>query len=339
MEAGVSVVICTYNGAALLPETIWHLAQQRVRPEIAWEVIVVDNASTDDTAAVAVAEWEKHRGPVPFSLLHQPLQGLSYARELALEQAQYEFVLFCDDDNWLMPGYISRAYELMLQHPAIGVLGGNGELLFETAPPHWAASLSMYAHGPQAPASGKVKSNVVYGAGCVMRRAAYEIIVSAGFRTMLTDRKGASLSSGGDYELCYAIALAGFDIWYDDCLKFKHFMPAKRINWEYSTRFFKESAQSFEVLIPYRIRTNLGGRNILAFNLKYVRIILAYVAKLAAALLERQRLAPGTEAGKINTLKLLALKSKLLSFANYSGMRENFLKILKVEKQYLRHNL
>ena len=337
MEAGVSVVICTYNGARLLPATLRHIAQQRVRPEISWEVIVVNNASSDNTAEVVINEWEKLQNPVPFSLLCQPTPGLTYARELALEKAQYEFVLFCDDDNWLNPEYINRAYDLMLQHPAIGVLGGHGELLFETVPPAWAAGLSIFAHGPQAQVSGKVKNNVVYGAGCVMRRTAYETIIGAGFKSMLTDRLGANLSSGGDYELCYAIALAGFDIWYDDSLKFKHFMPAKRISWEYSTRFFKDSAQSFEVLIPYRIRLNLGCRNVIAFNLKYMRVVLSYAAKLVTVLLQRQKLTSDTEEIRINTLKLMSLKSKLLSFANYNGMRDNFLKVLKFENEDLGH--
>src|SRR5688500_1328738 len=101
MRLGISVIVCTYNGAALLPETIRHIAQLHVRPDIDWEFIIIDNASTDDSAQVALSEWSKYRSSVRFSLLTQPRQGLTYARELALEKSKYEFVLFCDDDNWL----------------------------------------------------------------------------------------------------------------------------------------------------------------------------------------------------------------------------------------------
>src|SRR5690606_27229141 len=121
-----------------------------------------------------------------FSLLVQPTLGLTYARELALEKARYEFILFCDDDNWLSESYVSVAYDLMLQHSSIGVLGGYGELVYETTPPGWAASYTVFANGRQAPRSGKVLRNAVYGAGCVIRKTAYDKIHSAGFKPMLT---------------------------------------------------------------------------------------------------------------------------------------------------------
>ncbi|MHC2993822.1 hypothetical protein OB13_20390, partial [Pontibacter sp. HJ8] len=245
MRFGVSIVICTYNGAALLPETIRHIAQQRVRLAIDWELIVVNNACTDNTSEVVRAEWQKHNQPTKLSLLYQPKQGLTYARELALEKANYEFVLFCDDDNWLDADYVNKAYDLMQQHPEIGVLGGNGELVFEFPPPRWALGHGFFANGPQAATSGNVRRKFVYGAGSVIRKSAYDMLLHAGFKPLLTDRIGRHLSSGGDYELCYAIALAGYDIWYDERLKFRHFMSKERLEWDYLVRFIKEGVKCF----------------------------------------------------------------------------------------------
>src|SRR6185437_5482655 len=65
---GVSVVICTYNGAARLPRTLAHLAAQENTGAIAWEVLVVDNASTDDTAEVARRCWPAH-APAPLRIV------------------------------------------------------------------------------------------------------------------------------------------------------------------------------------------------------------------------------------------------------------------------------
>lgn len=135
MRNGISIVVCTYNGDKRLPDTLRHLAQQRVQDHIQWEVLVVDNASTDHTSQTVLEEWSKHSCSAQFSLLEQPKPGLTYARELAMERALFEFVLFCDDDNWLSEGYVATAYDLMLQHPSIGVLGGFGELVYETTPP------------------------------------------------------------------------------------------------------------------------------------------------------------------------------------------------------------
>jgi glycosyltransferase involved in cell wall biosynthesis len=333
---GLSVVVCTYNGVKLMPETIRHLALQRVRPEIEWEIIIVDNASTDDTSKVVMAEWQKYENPVPFSLLYQPHPGLTFARELALEKSEFEFVLFCDDDNWLNPDYINMAYDLMLQHPSIGVLGGKGELVFETPPPGWATELKLYANGPQALVSGEVKYKVVYGAGCIIRKSAYETIMKAGYKSMLTDRSPNKLSAGGDYEFCFAIALAGYTIWYHENLSFKHFMSKERINWNYLIRLIREGVQSFDVLIPYRIRVGLNSKSLLYFNLNMTRIILSYLAKLLLVLFEILKSNPESDEAKICQLKFIALKAKLLTFRNYSIMKENFLSILDFEQNNLK---
>jgi glycosyltransferase involved in cell wall biosynthesis len=57
MPLGISVVICTHNGAARLAQTVRHLAAQRVKPERPWEFLLIDNASADNTPAVARQLW------------------------------------------------------------------------------------------------------------------------------------------------------------------------------------------------------------------------------------------------------------------------------------------
>lgn len=339
MNPGVSVVICTYNGASLLPETIRHMAKQCVRSEIEWEIIIIDNASTDATSEVVRAEWQKHRRSVPFSIFHQPKQGLTYAREMGFKKSQYEFVLFCDDDNWLNSDYVNLAYDLMLKHSSIGVLGGFGELIFETPPPQWALRLSIFANGPQEKASGKVKRNLVHGASCVVRKSAFEKIKKKGIKLMLTDRKGRNLTAGGDFEICYAIALAGYDIWYEEKLRFKHFMPKYRISTDYYIRLVKEGMQSFEVLIPYRIRLNNGSTNILSFHLMLSLILLSYVIKFLKVCLLRLMLLPGSEEILTNKLKRISLQSKILTVKGYPKMKKNFFKTLKYGKTEYLHDL
>jgi cellulose synthase/poly-beta-1,6-N-acetylglucosamine synthase-like glycosyltransferase len=54
---GVSVVICCYNSSQRLPQTLGHLLAQECEVDLPWEVIVVDNASTDGTAEVARSVW------------------------------------------------------------------------------------------------------------------------------------------------------------------------------------------------------------------------------------------------------------------------------------------
>jgi glycosyltransferase involved in cell wall biosynthesis len=335
MKEGVSVVVCTYNGDKRLPDTLRHLAQQQVRHDIPWEVIVIDNASTDNTSQTVLEEWSKYQCSGHFSLLVQPKLGLTYARELALEKAQFNYILFCDDDNWLYENYVNTAYDIMLQHASIGVLGGYGILEYETPPPGWAASYTMFANGPQATVSGKVRRNVVYGAGCVIRKSAYDMVHRAGFKPMLTDRLAANLSSGGDHEFCYALALAGYDIWYDERLKFKHFMPKERITQEYYTRFFEENAKALEVLLPYNIIVNYGGKCMLSFHFQLLRRFMGLGKLMIPVILNKVKLSTQTEAEQLNLLKFKSLKARMLSFRRYSSMRKNFFQILKFKQENL----
>jgi glycosyltransferase involved in cell wall biosynthesis len=327
MELGVSVIICTYNGARLLPKTLKHLAQQQVREDVNWEVLVIDNASTDNTQIVISDVWADTKSAVPLTVLYQPKPGLTHARHMALEKATYEFVLFCDDDNWLAPTYVNIAYDLMVRHPDVGVLGGRGELVFESKVPLWARGHGLFANGPQAAASGPVQNNVVYGAGCVLRKSTYDKLTKAHFQPLLTDRLGVHLSAGGDYELCYNVVLVGYSIWYEDSLRFKHFMPNGRLSWDYTIRLIKQGARSFESIVPYRIYVNKGARSKLAFYAYWVLIMASYALKGGKAILSLVLNAWQKETRDFYYLKVISAKAKLTALFPHRVLYANFISI------------
>ena len=252
---GVTIIVCCYNSAKRLPETLKHIAMQQVPDSIPWEVIVVDNASTDDTSAVAKLEWNKYKLDIPFLIVHQPNAGLSYAREKGLQVSRYDYCLFCDDDNWLYRGYVSTAYRILEERTNIGVLGGKGEAIFEHEEPTWFDKYKgFYAVGPQSElpsCSIKKSRRHVYGAGMIIRKKAYQDLQKEGFKSILSDRKGKYLVSGGDTELCLAIAIKGYDIYYDERLKFKHFIPENRTTSEYLVRLASSIGASWLYLHPY----------------------------------------------------------------------------------------
>src|SRR5690348_6905842 len=104
---GVSIVICFHNGANRLAQTIRHIALQRVPPDIPWELILIDNASTDQSARVATDEWQNHAVRSSLRVIAEPVIGLSYARARGFEEALYAYVILCDDDNWLDENYVA----------------------------------------------------------------------------------------------------------------------------------------------------------------------------------------------------------------------------------------
>lgn len=250
---GVSIVICCHNSSQRLPTTLRHIIEQKVETGIPWEVIVVDNASTDDTVEVAKSILAKNQ-VVPFRVVHEPQLGLSYARDRGLECATYECVSLVDDDNWVDFNWVQTIFAVMIAHPDAAGCGGQIDAVFDEPPPKWFSKFQgSYAVGKQAEVSGDVTwtRGYLWGAGLTIRKSAWHQLRQNGYRALLTDRKGKSLTAGGDSELCFAFRLAGWRLWYDERLKLKHFMPSTRLQWSYLRRLHRGFGASTVGHDPY----------------------------------------------------------------------------------------
>ena len=238
MNPGISIILCCYNSVPRLNATIAHIALQNLE-SVNMQVILVDNASTDSTATYALGLFQKS-GINDFCIVTEPESGLSNARRKGFLTAKYDFLLYCDDDNWLTPEYCNIAFNIMAGNSKIGILGGNAEAVFEATAPVWFSRFAIdFAVGEQS-ASAESLSRVkeVYGAGFVIRKSYLEALYKSGFKSILSDRVGSQLISGGDIELCRLTKYFGYEIWYSRNLKFKHFMPAKRMTWDYLKKLY-----------------------------------------------------------------------------------------------------
>ena len=132
----ISAVICTYNRADMLPGAINSLVQQSLDPQ-QFEIIIVDNASTDDSAALVrtfQVEYTQHS----IVLLHEARQGLSYARNRAWQHAKGQFVAYLDDDAKAGPNWLKDALQLFdTIGPTPLCLGGPAYPFYTTAKPDW----------------------------------------------------------------------------------------------------------------------------------------------------------------------------------------------------------
>lgn len=240
MKNGISVVICCYNSAARLEPTLVHLSRQNFSRTNDWELIVIDNACTDNTAEIAEAIWKKNHSAVPLKIIIEKKPGLSYARQTGLRNSFFEYVLFCDDDNWLSENYLSHAYSLIEADSSIAAVGGKGIAEFEDGnQPNWFLEYQeAYAVGSQMIGAENNKLLSLYGAGLLIRKSYVNSLFRNGFRPLMRDRTGKSLFSSGDTELTNALVLAGYKLCYSEEMSFKHFLPKTRINKEYLTRLF-----------------------------------------------------------------------------------------------------
>jgi glycosyltransferase involved in cell wall biosynthesis len=248
---GVSVIICCHNAAQRLLPTLRHLLAQQTSGAIPWEVLVVDNASSDGTGEAARSVWPADH-PAPLRVIFEPRLGVGYARLRGLAEARYEYCSFADDDNWLSPQWIETVCSVFDQKPEVGVCGSRNEAVFEAEPPRW---FQQYQHnfavGGWGPVARYITYWEVWGAGCSLRRTAWEQLQKAGFSLNLISRQGTQLGSGEDSEMAAAISMFGWKLWYDPRLHLRHFMPARRLNWSYLRRLWRGFGKSWIVLYWY----------------------------------------------------------------------------------------
>ena len=237
MNDGVSVVICCYNSASRITTVLEYLSNQEINHPIPWEVVLVDNASDDETTVAARRAWKSDI--IPLHIVIEPKKGLSNARRKGIQESHYEFVSFIDDDNWVNTRWIEGVYSSMKNNPDVALVGGRGEAVFEKEEPEWFGRFQQsFAVGPQAAADGIMKDadSFLYGAGLVLRKSVWDKIIDRGFEFQLSGRTGKMIASGEDSEMCYAIKLAGYDLYYDSTLTFKHYMSEGRMSVPYLIR-------------------------------------------------------------------------------------------------------
>lgn len=236
---------------------------QRSCGEMPWEVLLIDNASTDGTHEVALGCWPSHH-PVPLRIVREPRVGLGYARECAISEARYDTLSFIDDDNWVCESWVKRVYDFFKSHRDAALLGGPSQPEFEKDPPVWFHAIrSFYAVGSQHAADGDVtdtSGTLLWGAGISVRKTAFEQLLRDGFAFECSGRMGGKLTAGEDSELCFVLRASGWRIYYDGGLELRHFIPNGRLSWSYARRLLEGLGNASPVLNAYRMALRGGEK-------------------------------------------------------------------------------
>ena len=148
----VSLVLCTFNRSRQLRSALGHLlAQSPTAPP--FELVVVDNNSTDDTRSIVEACRVSSNGRLCY--LFEPKQGLSYTRNTGIAAAQGDIVAFTDDDVRVSSGWVEAIVRASEANPKIVCLGGRMLPLWPEPPPawltplHWVGPLALQDYGDQ----------------------------------------------------------------------------------------------------------------------------------------------------------------------------------------------
>lgn len=119
----LSVLICTRNRARSLDATLHRFFEQQFSEDYDYEVIIIDNNSTDETKRVIERYVEKHPGIVSYHF--EPQCGLTYARNTAIAAARGEIMVFTDDDILVDVNWLNEIHREFATDPGLCMLGGR----------------------------------------------------------------------------------------------------------------------------------------------------------------------------------------------------------------------
>jgi glycosyltransferase involved in cell wall biosynthesis len=122
----ISVIICTYNRSYRLQQALESLQTMFVPDGLQWELIVVDNNSTDHTSHIVKRFMNESRIHIRFT--KEMNQGLAYARNKGINEAKGEIIAFTDDDCIVDPYWLTSIAHEFLSDPSIQGLSGRVEL-------------------------------------------------------------------------------------------------------------------------------------------------------------------------------------------------------------------
>ncbi|MEM9002298.1 MAG: hormogonium polysaccharide biosynthesis glycosyltransferase HpsE [Cyanobacteria bacterium P01_F01_bin.86] len=231
-----SVVICTYNGAHRLPRVLERLKRQQATETIRWEVLVIDNNSSDETLAVVRHYQQVWIDTVPLRYHFEHKQGLAYARRCAMRRVKAPLVGFLDDDNFPQETWVHEAHQFGLQHPGAGAYGSEVKPLYDAPPPvgfgRIAPLLAIINRGDQPFIYTQRLGVLPSGAGMVVRREAWFGHVPE--QPKLAGVCDTSLrAKGEDVETLSYIRDAGLQVWHNPAMKIEHHISVERVQRTY----------------------------------------------------------------------------------------------------------
>jgi glycosyltransferase involved in cell wall biosynthesis len=171
----LSVVLCTYNRAEQLEPALNALVAQV--GDVAYEVLVIDNNSTDHTRSVVERVAERSNGLIRYAF--EAAQGLSNARNRGIELARAPIVAFSDDDVRVAEDWARQVVHTFDAHPDIDYVGGRVLPRWLQPPPRWLTTahwspLAVQDYGPQPFITSRERAICLVGANLAFRRRVFD---------------------------------------------------------------------------------------------------------------------------------------------------------------------
>ena len=252
----LSVIICTYNRSQSLSNTLNSFQSQDLPKNIQWEIIVVDNNSTDDTKKVT--EEFIFCSNLIVKYVKEENQGHSYARNRGIKEASGEFVCFTDDDVLVDKSWLNELLKTFNEVPAECV-GGKILPQWPDRKPRWLKKelfgfLALLDYGNELIVFREfTKPVLLFGANMAFKKSIFDRI---GFFDTNLGRKGTIVFGGDDIDIQRRIINEGGKIIYQPKAAIKHVISSERLKKNYFRRL-----HYFEGVTNGRLYDNAIGRH------------------------------------------------------------------------------
>lgn len=226
-DVDISIVVCTCNRAELLREAVASLSRLRTDDRFRYEIVIVDNASTDETPTVI----EQLMGSefVPIRGVRELRKGVSFARNRGISESRGEWIAFFDDDQEAEPDWLLRLRELS-QRRACRVVGGAVKLAVSNSVSNSIGPFAQALFGGTAGKDREQPYNRKFAPGAGNLMLHRSVLDETGtFDTTLTE-------GGEDTDLYRRIRRSGIDAWYAPDAVVLHKIPVNRLNREHLLR-------------------------------------------------------------------------------------------------------
>ncbi len=257
----ISAIVCTHNRERYLRECLESLFDQSIN-QSEYEILVIDNGSTDNTGAICREYGERTN----YRYIFEPVLGLSQARNTGLKEAKGQYVGYIDDDAVADREWLEKALESFGQNPEPDWVGGAVTLVWEEPPPEWLSesyysALGWVNWGDQ-PRYLQSEDEWLVGCNSLFKKASLEEI--GGFDTRL-GRKENLLLSGEEVQVHHKLKAGGGILYYHPDVHVKHHAAKERLTPEYFYKRYYWGGITDYIMsrtlegIPSQIVTDGGG--------------------------------------------------------------------------------
>jgi len=227
----ITVILCTYNRCQYLKHALESIAASRLPESVEWEVLVVDNNSSDQTREVV--EEFCQRDPRRFCYLFEPLQGKSHALNAGIREARGDVLAFTDDDLTVDPMWLQNLTASLEKGEWVGA-GGRTIPEKTFSAPRWLRNVDKSALSPLGMFDVGAKAGEFteppIGNNMAYRKTMFE--KHGGFRTDLGPRPGSEIRSE-DTEFGQRLLSVGEKLWYEPSAVVYHSTPEGRLQKDY----------------------------------------------------------------------------------------------------------